>query len=369
MAHGYFTSADIVPASLDGVDLNRMWAELADTLRLLNARRYALAALLTFATTDASDMVAQASGRDDFEIASEFGVPVGMRMRPDMLRLAYDFEDYDSATRFTARFLRDSTAQQIEAAHNMVLEADHRLVFRGVMRALLDPAARENEHGQPVYALWNGADGLTPPPYLENTFTSTHSHYTVSGAALVDSGDLEALVDSVQEHGYGVDEGTQLLIFVNRTEGRHVRSFRAGQLNNNSVMANWDFVPSESAPSYLSSEQIVGSVPPAQFNRLPVIGGYGPALIVEDGLIPSGYVICAATGGPGSALNPIGFREHVQTAHQGLRHIPGPQPAYPLTGSTYTRAFGTGVRHRGAAAVMQVKASGSYQAPALGGVL
>ncbi|MCB8043602.1 hypothetical protein JM654_03680 [Microbacterium oxydans] len=36
---------------------------------------------------------------------------------------------------------------------------------------------------------------------------------------------------------------------------------------------------------------------------------------------------------------------------------------YPLVNSYFTRGFGVGVRHRGAAAVMQIKASGSYQNP------
>ena len=36
---------------------------------------------------------------------------------------------------------------------------------------------------------------------------------------------------------------------------------------------------------------------------------------------------------------------------------------YPLVDSFYQRTFGVGTRHRGAACVVQVKASGSYTAP------
>jgi hypothetical protein len=59
----------------------------------------------------------------------------------------------------------------------------------------------------------------------------------------------------------------------------------------------------------------------------------------------------------------IGVRQHVNAAYQGLRQIAGKVPAYPLQDSFFSRGFGVGVRHRGAAAVMQIKASGSYTGP------
>jgi hypothetical protein len=34
-----------------------------------------------------------------------------------------------------------------------------------------------------------------------------------------------------------------------------------------------------------------------------------------------GYAVVLATGGPNVDINPIGFREHVNPAYQGLRHI------------------------------------------------
>lgn len=104
-------------------------------------------------------------------------------------------------------------------------------------------------------------------------------------------------------------------------------------------------------------------MPPAEFERLPVLGSVGPALVIEDGLVPAGYVIAVATGGANSAVNAVGFREHTRPELRGLRQIPG-GGAYPLTESFYNRGCGTGVRHRGAAAVMQVTA-GSYVAPVI----
>jgi hypothetical protein len=59
----------------------------------------------------------------------------------------------------------------------------------------------------------------------------------------------------------------------------------------------------------------------------------------------------------------IGVRQHRNTLYQGLRIIPGYRPAYPLQDSFFQRSFGVGVRHRGSAAVMQIKASGTYDPP------
>jgi len=72
----------------------------------------------------------------------------------------------------------------------------------------------------------------------------------------------------------------------------------------------------------------------------------------------------AATGGPNSNDNAVGFREHKNAAYHGLRVIPGVGP-YPITEHFYTRAFGTGVRHRGAAVAIQITASANYTAPVI----
>ncbi|MGI8845648.1 MAG: hypothetical protein ACR2HC_05670 [Thermoleophilaceae bacterium] len=60
----------------------------------------------------------------------------------------------------------------------------------------------------------------------------------------------------------------------------------------------------------------------------------------------------------------MGFREHRRPEYRGLRQIPGGSSTYPLTDSFYQRSFGTGVRHRGAAVVMQITANTAYAAPA-----
>ncbi|MCZ0731858.1 hypothetical protein OY187_27775, partial [Mycolicibacterium iranicum] len=91
---------------------------------------------------------------------------------------------------------------------------------------------------------------------------------------------------------------------------------------------------------------------------------YGHALIVPHVLMPNGYLLTVATSGKNSPQNPIAFRQHPNASYQGLRMIPGAGP-YPLIESYFQRSFGVGTRHRGAAVAMEIKANGSYTAPAI----
>ena len=70
-----------------------------------------------------------------------------------------------------------------------------------------------------------------PPPFGGNTFDGTESMYIASGAATLDSADIEDAVRKVQQHGYGLSEGAggQMLIIANPAEAELVRSWRAGQ--------------------------------------------------------------------------------------------------------------------------------------------
>ena len=81
--------------------------------------------------------------------------------------------------------------------------------------------------------------------------------------------------------------------------------------------------------------------------------------------INQGYFAVVATAGANNPNNAVSVRQHTNVAYQGLRMIPGPVPAYPLTESFWARCIGVGTRHRGAAAVTQIKASGSYEAPSI----
>jgi hypothetical protein len=371
---GYHTLHDaLVTQTADQVDLNALWAEYQQTLEIFNQRRSALVNLLTFPVNNPIENVPQV-GSTEFEEATEFGVPKSVRVTLGYFQLGYDFRDYDIATRYTWKFLRDADARAVNAVHNAILEADNRLQFRRVMEAIFDNRNRLTDiHNSAisVYPLYN-ADGTVPPSYKGTTFTGTHTHYLLSGGtpdgALkvhVDSGDLEAMMDHITHHGFGQDVGTTFVLLANRIDVRDIRTFKAGVANFNGAVALYDFIPNANSPTVIvpNAQGLLGSVAPTTFNGLRVVGSYGDVLIIEEDYIPENYLFMFGTGGTGNLQNLVGLREHANAAYRGLRLIPGNQQGYPLVDSFYSRSFGTGIRQRAGGVVMQLKQSGSYDIP------
>ncbi|MBK8246288.1 MAG: hypothetical protein IPK85_02595 [Gemmatimonadetes bacterium] len=366
---GYQTQGDIVQATADGIDLNALWSEFQQVLDIYNEKRAALVALMTFPVNQLIETVPQ-GGEASFEMASEFGEPKALRADINYFQLAYDFHDYDLATRYTWKYLRDADARQVEALHQQALGADNRLIFKKVMEALFVDDNRDadiNTQNYTVFSLYNGKDGAVPPKYKDITFDNTHSHYMTSGNVVVDSDDLEDLYENVAHHGYGIEQGTTFILLCNRDEIKEIRKWRAGQENGNdgsnnpTATATFDFIPAEGQPATIvpNEQGLLGSRPGSSWNGLPVIGSYAGILIVEEAYIPSGYMVLLGSGGEGDLQNPVGLREHANPAYRGLRLLPGNQQRYPLIDSYYARAFGTGIRQRGGAAIMMIGGNGT----------
>lgn len=372
---GYHTEGDVVQITADGTDLNALWAEFQATMQIYNERQAALVQLLTFPVENLIESVPQV-GEAEFEYATEFGVPKSGRVELEYYQLGFDFHDYDAAIRYTWKFLRDADARQVEAVHQSYLTADGRLVFRKVMEAIFDNRNRLTDiRKQPynVYPLYNG-DGTIPATYKGQSFTGSHNHYMVSGNALIDSSDIEDAYENIAEHGYGIEAGTQFVCLLNKTQLKEVRKFRVGVANNNGAVANYDYIPGAARPTVIVPNEagLLGERPPAMWNGLLVDGTYGSILLIEESYVPEGYMLLFGTGGEGDLQNLVGLREHANTAYRGLRLIPGNQQRYPLIDSYYSRSFGTGIRQRAGAVVMQFKTPGAYDIPAqykLGGGL
>lgn len=369
---GYSTERDaLITQTNDNVDLNSLWAEFQATLEIFNERRQVLIDLLTFTVTDPIERVPQV-GTIDFEDASEFGVPKSVRLAQSYFSLGYDFRDYDIALRYTWKFLRDADARIVQAQHNAALEGHNRLVFRRVMEAIFDDRNRVadiNNDNIPVYPLYNG-DGTVPPSYKGTTFDGTHTHYVATNGAtlVVDSGDVEGMMNLIAEHGYGTETGTTFVLLVNKAEGAVIRSFRTGVVNNNGAIAKYDFIPSANSPTLIvpNATGLIGSVPPSTYGGLAVTGSYGNILVIEEDYIPAGYMFMFGTGGTGNLQNLVGIREHANSAYRGLRLLPGNQQGYPLVESFYSAGFGTGIRQRAGGVVAQITTGGdvTYERPA-----
>lgn len=365
-AGGYGTEGDIVYTTSDGVDINQLWDESQAALAVWNAGRSKLVSLLTFPVTNEIESVPQV-GEARFERATEFGEPEGERLKIGYFQLGFDFEDYDRATRFTWKYLRDADARQVRAVNNALLQADEVTVFKNVMASVFDNRNRVADirnRNYNVYPLYNG-DGTVPPKYRGTTFTGGHSHYMVSGGALIDSGDLEDAYENIAEHGYTIEAGTQIVVLMNRAQLREARKFRMGVENNNGAIAEYDFIPSRNQPAQFldAPTGLLGSLPPDTWNGLRVYGSYGDMLLIEEPFMPADYFVMLGTGGAGNLQNLVGLREHKNPIYRGLRILPGNQQAYPLVDSYYTRSFGTGIRQRAGAVVVQIKATGTYDIP------
>lgn len=363
-ARGFNTEGDVLTQTIDGRDLNEVWQELQQALSAWNEGRTRLTSALTFPVAQPIEDVPQLA-MDDFEEASEYGEPKGIR-GGDYFSIGYDFRWYDIGARFTWKYLAEATAAQVESVHNMVLESDNRNVFNKVLKAIFNNVNRvANIRGQNynVYPFYNN-DGTVPPAYKTNTFASSHQHYVTSGAATVDAGDLDQLETLMTEHGYGAVNGSTLILLINRAQLTTIRNFRVA------TGSSYDFVPAGGQPPWLLATNTggvvfpQGSATPTTVNGLNVSGRYGPWLIVEEAYIPAGYMVAFATGGELNANNPVGVREHQNPGLRGLRLVKGRSADYPLVDSFYNRGFGTGVRQRGAGAVMQITAAGSYTIPA-----
>lgn len=356
---GFNERADVAVVAADGTDLNAMWREIAATLALRNSQRNRLVDMLTFKVTNEVETVSVPSNVS-FEEASEYGQPVGIRGGARFHR-GYDFKFYDLAVRYTWMFLAEADRQQLESYNNMALEADNRLVFEKVMKTLFNPTnlvgVADGNIPTNVYKLYN-ADGEVPPQYKNTTFAGSHSHYITSGGATVTSANLDTMADHLTHHGYGVDNGTRLVLLVNKQEANTIKTFKVA------TGAGFDFIPSSNYGGGVfltSNAQIIarpdGEVPGE-------VGTYGPWHVVQEDYIPAGYMAGIAQGGAFNINNLIGIREHKNPAYQGLKLIPGARSDYPLIDSFYRRGFGTGIRQRGGGIVMQVTVSGSYSTPA-----
>lgn len=366
-ASGYNTEGDVITQTIDGQDLNTIWQTFQQTLQIKNSTRQTLINFLTYSVTNPVETVPQFGEGGDFELASEFGVPKGMRTEASYFQMGFPFEWYDAGARYTWKFLAEATAAQVESVHQQILEADNRLMFKDVMTTLFRNTNRQAEirgNAYTVYTFYNG-DGTVPPAYKSNEFAGTHNHYLTSGTATVESADLDDMQNHLTHHGYTRANGTDLVLMVNKQEADVIRNFRSVA---NGGTALFDFIPANGQPSFLLPTDVrvaEGTTrPPAQLRGLTVIGAYGEFTIVEEDYIPAGYMVAFGTGGQESLTNPIGIREHANPALRGLRLVKGRSNDYPLQDSYYQRGFGTGIRQRGAGVVMQVTANAAYASPA-----
>jgi len=379
MAKGYHASGDILTRTRDGQDLNAIWNQYQQALAEFNAQRQPLIDLLSFTTPTVIEDIVQ-PGTEDFERASEYGIPSAIKPMPAPTARAYPFEWYDTRAAYTFQFLAGGPSQtqgasqrQLDAVLNNVLEADNRLQFMSVMRALFNNLNRTTIVDGIQYtvpALYN-ADTSYIPTYNGNSFDgATHTHYTATGSTqawIFDPNDVLAVARLVEEHGYNRAAGYNIMILMNKNDADAsvVRYTRGVAYDASTVVSLYDFIPTtgqnftfQLPPGYT----LQGSLPPNTWASMDVIGSWGPYMFIGNNQIPAGYMVAVATRGNGVTTNVVGIREHANPGLRGVVLRPGNNQNYPLIDSFYIRGLGSGIGPRGAAAIMFNGAS--YAVPA-----
>lgn len=364
---GYSNLGDVKYRTADGVKYADLWALFADGMDVYNKHKEKMTQLFIYPVNEPTEKIPKIT-EFGFERATEYGVPRAPGTDLSFYQLAYGFDDFDLGFRYTWKFLRDSNSNVIKAHHNQAMIADKKLLWSEVMNQIFNNTTRPAEiDGLPytVYPLYNGGTTSlsdTPPPVNGTVFATGHNHYLVSGGTKIDSEDVEIAAAHIREHGYTERNGTKIIALCSAAIIAEVRKFRFGVTNNNSKVANYDFVQSTNQPPAFvaNAEGLLGTQPESTWQGLDIQGSYNNVRFVEEPTIPDGYVLFIASGGELASQNLVGFREHADPVWRGFRMLPGNQNRYPLIDGFYQRSFGTGIRQRGGAVVMQIKASGSY---------
>lgn len=361
---GYSAFGDVMQTTADGRSFAELYAELNQVAEFANEQQQGFLDLFTQTTTSSVVSVMQAltSGSDMWEEATEYGVPKSTRQVQEVINAGATFSWFDARWASTWRYMADADAAEIEANANAIVQGAQDHVFNSVMRTIFSSASRQvtNPKTGEVYTVYpfaNG-DGWDPPDYEGNTFGGTHTHFRITESDALTSADLDELIADLKNHGYSEENGSTIVVFLNSVEMDIAKQFRT------TSGAKADFIPSRGQSFFAADGDLIGDQPVASYAGFPVKGGYDGAVLIESARIPAGYVVGLASGGRLAPTNPILLRRHPK--FPGLTLVPGSgNPDYPLIDSYWVNGFGTGVRHRLAGLVLQVKATGTYDIPAL----
>lgn len=344
---GHLTRPDIIPTvsgtgvTVDGQPLADIWADFNARVAAFNQVADAQTALLTFPVTRAQEKVGVPTN-PGMQQATELGKPSKIRVK--WYKRGFPIEHYDLGTGYTQEFLDEASGQQIAQVAAEVEMAYALLRQEITLEALFTSANLTDEDGIAVKRLYN-ADGEIPPRWKRWTFDGTHTHYQATAGASLAEADFDTLEEHLVHHGFT----KPFVVHAHRDDLADIRALTT-------------FVPAESSDRpVITTGAIVGPTTGSSLPGFPAQGYVGPFTIVNNDLIPSGYLLAQAFGGLLGTRNPVGLRVHENPSVRGLRLLGG-RTDYPLIDSVYDCYLGAGVGQRGAAVVMQITA-GAYTSP------
>ena len=204
-------------------------------------------------------------------LRASLACPKGVAPPPDDLKVGYTFIDYDKAARFTWRFLRDATAEQVRSVVTRIFAGDNQLVNGLVLRRLVRPGRRRQRFRHRVFGLWNGRDGIAPPAYMGVTFPATRRITSLPARQLLIQADIEDCMRAYHRQRLRGQPGSQLIILANPAEGELIQGWRAGvESRDRRAESEVRLHPELKCAAVPTSENVVGAIPPPDYHGLKV---------------------------------------------------------------------------------------------------
>jgi hypothetical protein len=350
---GFISRQDVIETvpgmrgmTVDGQNVNEIWAEMQAMLSAFNGSNDAIVSLLSFQTDRANEKVG-VPVNPGFQKATEFGRPSKIRMA--QIARGFPIEHYDLGDGYTQEYIDSATGGALMAVQATILNAWTSLQRDVVLEAIFEDANYTDQDGILVRRLYNG-DGEVPPTIKRWTHTGSHTHYLFGGGGGFVQADVDSMSDHLIHHGFREFGDAAFLLLTNRDDLPAIRGFA-------------NFIPAETSeiPLLLADSGVVRGAERAARAGLRVEGYVNDWTVCQVNDIPSGYLLGIVSGGPMDLRNIAGLRVHENPSARGLRLIEGNRQNYPLYDSVYDGYTGAGVGQRGAAVVMSDAAS--YTAP------
>lgn len=351
--YGILQRSDLMTQGLllRNVGEDRLWAYFDYQLTAYNAVMEELTSLLTFSTEKPIARYG-AGGTLVMVPADEFSRPDAQRLGPGY-SLGFPIRQFQVGLGWTREYFRRRTAKEWQEHVDAMTLADETMIINSIRGGIFGPVNTtfpDPDFGNlSVKALLN-ADGSFIPSYNGISFNAgTHTHYLVSATTSPSLANLQALKLHVTEHGHRGN----LVLYINEAQEPAIRAL---------------------TPDFVAKQQI-GIVNP--------LGSFAVVADTENGIgriidmevrvrnwVPAGYLFCFNEYGANSPQNPLARRLSPFPEDNTLRLVATTDLAdkFPLQAEYAERWYGIGAYNRSNGAVMQIKASGSYDTPTLGAV-
>lgn len=356
MAYGTLTTLDTL-ATLNNTTVaeigeDTVWAGIQAAL---DAHNMLLREAMMELVDDTTDRQRRYGGSDSGEMdeVDEMGRADASKLSAGTT-VGFPLRKYQRTKQWTRDFFEEVTGAQFAAEVNGDLDADARLVYRQIRRAIFTPTNTTftdtlvDQVSLAVKALVNADSAEIPNgPHGETFNAATHTHYLYTAGTSLVAADLTALIETVVEH---YSSGMPI-VEINRAQEATVRALTG-------------------FAAYQDARIIVGSATTiAQGNLDPInindraIGVYNGAEIRVKPRIPAGYLFAWVQGAP----KPLVYRRPLRNPARGDFRLVADNELYPLRAQTRERMFGVAPWNRtnGAALYIDTGAAGAYVAPTI----